>query len=210
MGFFSKVFKTANKIIGSPLGGLAGGLFSTNQEQGFASAQALAANQFTERQLKNKHTWQVADLRKAGLNPILSATNGAPIGGSSAASSSGNIAGSAASLLSSAAQTRQQDLNAEKLEAEINLLNSQSTKARAEARNVHNLGNITQNLGNISSGFHSLTENSSKVTNEAVKRVKEATGKNAWWRDKKFLKSFVGSGDRAIGRLIKSWKGKKR
>ena len=42
-----------------------------------ATAEMQQANiDFMREQLQNKHQWEVKDLRKAGLNPILSATNG--------------------------------------------------------------------------------------------------------------------------------------
>lgn len=54
------------------LGGLAGGLFSASSAKSSARAQMA----FQERMAKNAHQYEVADLRAAGLNPILSATGG--------------------------------------------------------------------------------------------------------------------------------------
>lgn len=77
MGFFSAI---APSVIGA-VGGLLG-----NKSSNDASAKAAAAaNQFTEKQLKNRHQWEVNDLRKAGLNPILSAGGTPSIGGSAKA-----------------------------------------------------------------------------------------------------------------------------
>lgn len=63
-------------VIGAALVGggasILGGVFGDNSAKK-AAARAAAAN---ERQLKNQHQWEVADLRKAGLNPILSGTGG--------------------------------------------------------------------------------------------------------------------------------------
>lgn len=62
-------------IGGALIGGassIIGGIFGDNSAKK-AAARAAAAN---ERQLKNQHQWEVADLRKAGLNPILSGTGG--------------------------------------------------------------------------------------------------------------------------------------
>lgn len=57
------------------LGGLATNLHS--------AAQAKKARDFTKQMMKSRHQWEVKDLRKAGLNPILSA-GGTPSMGSSA------------------------------------------------------------------------------------------------------------------------------
>lgn len=55
---------------------LLGGLFGDSSAK---KAAARAARQNIE-QLKNQHQWEVQDLRKAGLNPILSGTGGGGAG----------------------------------------------------------------------------------------------------------------------------------
>jgi hypothetical protein len=114
MGFLSSIGKAVGKVAGiaSDVAGV-GGLFgispATDDARDFASASAAQANAYTTEQLKNRHQWEVADLRKAGLNPILSAMKGAPsIGGSAQAVSPANAAQDSAALTSSASQARQQ------------------------------------------------------------------------------------------------------
>lgn len=54
----------------------AGGIFAADRQN--AAAESLQQNNINweREQLQNKHQWEVDDLRKAGLNPILSATTG--------------------------------------------------------------------------------------------------------------------------------------
>lgn len=68
--------------LGAPLIGAAAGLLGGERANSSARAERRAANAFTERQLKNRHQWEVEDLRKAGLNPVLSAHGTPSIGGS--------------------------------------------------------------------------------------------------------------------------------
>lgn len=62
--FFEPVIGLATSVIGSAF-------------QNSATSDFQQANiDWQRQQLQNKHQWEVEDLRKAGLNPILSATNG--------------------------------------------------------------------------------------------------------------------------------------
>ena len=109
MGFFSVAAPIVGSIIGSKL---------TNSA---AKSAANNANAFTELQLKNRHQWEVADLKKAGLNPILSAGGTPSIGGSSTAAVT-NPVGDVASALQLSAQL-------ENIEADTQLKKDQSSQA---------------------------------------------------------------------------------
>ena len=64
-----------NKFASSALSLGAGFLSSSGQSAANAQNLAIAREQmaFQERMYKNRHTYEVEDLRRAGLNPILSA-----------------------------------------------------------------------------------------------------------------------------------------
>lgn len=57
--------------IGSVVGSLAGAWMQNSATEGFQQANI----DWQKEQLTHKHQWEVEDLRKAGLNPILSAAN---------------------------------------------------------------------------------------------------------------------------------------
>lgn len=65
----------------APIIGSAASFFSgsASARQQFANQQALQAQAaaYQRESLQNRHQWEVEDLKKAGLNPILSATNSA-------------------------------------------------------------------------------------------------------------------------------------
>lgn len=85
MGFFSGIANiagavataTGNPGIGAGLSAL-GGYLGQQDTNSANAAQFAQANAFTKEMYQNRYQWQVQDLQKAGLNPMLAYTNGAP------------------------------------------------------------------------------------------------------------------------------------
>ena len=78
MGFFSG--------LGSALIGGAASLLGGSSQNKASAKEAGASRLFTKEQMQNKHQWEVEDLKKAGLNPVLSAHSAGAIGPSAMAS----------------------------------------------------------------------------------------------------------------------------
>lgn len=96
----------------------------------FNSKEAQKNRDWQERMSNTAHQREVADLRSAKLNPILSAT-----GGSGASSPVGGAATMTAPMIGSSALSGYKGSSEKKvLESQSNMFNSQSTKALAEAK----------------------------------------------------------------------------
>lgn len=116
-------------FLGSAAGAIAG---AVGEFFGTASANALQQSMFNKQMafnrevMQNRHQWEVEDLKKAGLNPLLSATS--PTGTLSAPGASApakaNYAQSAQALASLAIQNKQ---------AEAQLASSEAAKLNAES-----------------------------------------------------------------------------
>lgn len=116
-------------FLGSAAGAIAGGIgeyFGTSSANSLQQSMFNKQIAFNREVMQNRHQWEVEDLKKAGLNPLLSATS--PTGTLSAPGASApakaNYAQSAQALASLAIQNKQ---------AEAQLASSQAAKLNAES-----------------------------------------------------------------------------
>jgi len=121
MSWFSKF---AGNIFGGALGFLGGHEANKQQAQQFQLNYQLAHDQ-----LYKQHQIEIADLKAAGLNPILSANGGNSTFGASSGGSYENLGTAATSGFMAAQQARNLEVQNEAIKATIE-------KTRAEAGNV--------------------------------------------------------------------------
>lgn len=128
MGLWSAI---RGDVFGSLAGGLIGSAFGSNS----AKKQAALQRQNWAYQQQNAHQFEVGDLKAAGLNPILSATNSQIAGMGSAPSTSDNGVGAGVTNSITAALTRQANVEIEKTKADIALIEAKAnaTNARTNA-----------------------------------------------------------------------------
>lgn len=121
MSWFSKF---AGDIVGGALG-----LFGAHQANKQQSSQFSKNYELAKAQLYNQHQIEVADLKAAGLNPILSANGGNSTFGASAGGSYENVGSAATSGFMAAQQAKNLQMQNEAIKATVE-------KTRAEASNV--------------------------------------------------------------------------
>lgn len=129
MGLWSKI---RGDVFGSLAGGLIGSVFGGNS----AKKQAALQRQNWAYQQQNAHQFEVGDLKAAGLNPILSATNSQIAGMGSAPSTSDNGFGAGVTNSITAALTRQANVEIEKTKADIALKEAQTNAANARTNAI--------------------------------------------------------------------------
>ena len=129
--------------LSNTLGSVAGSLLGSAVQNHYNSANAAQANAWNVENYKHRYQWAVEDMRNAGLNPILAATNGigGSISGASAASVGMSDIGSTMNSAKAASAAERQAKNAE------NLSISQIEKNVAEADSVRQSthGTVLQN-----------------------------------------------------------------
>nr|QJB20852.1 MAG: DNA pilot protein [Microvirus sp.] len=170
-GFLGDILRTVAPSIGTDetitRGGLSAipgvgqfiGQESANQANAQQSANQMA---FQERMSSTAHQREVDDLKKAGLNPILSANAGS----SSPPGASATMQNSSEGVSASAMEAIQMVKNLKKIEAETSLLEAQKKKTLTEDRTLK--GDATKSeiwddlwqaikpiSGKISEGFQS-------------------------------------------------------
>lgn len=138
-------------LVGAVAGGLMG-LAGDSMNNSAASDRQEAATkaqiEWNREAMQNKHQWEIADLKKAGLNPMLSAMNGSTgtLGASAAVASPGSSSvGSSASSMSSAfAQNMLAKKSMATLDSEIEKNNADAVKARAEAQSTLDMVDVAK------------------------------------------------------------------
>lgn len=119
--------------LSNTLGSVAGSIFGSAVQNHYNSANAAQANAWNVENYRQRYQWAVEDMRNAGLNPILAATNG--IGGSIAGASAASVGmsdiGSTMNSARAASAAERQAKNAEHLavsQIEKNVAEADSTR----------------------------------------------------------------------------------
>lgn len=101
--------------LSNTLGSIAGSVLGSAVQNHYNSANAAQANEWNIENYRHRYQWAVEDMRKAGLNPILAATNGigGSISGASAASVGMSDIGSTMNSARAASAAERQAKNAE-------------------------------------------------------------------------------------------------
>lgn len=170
---------------------MGGGLLSGLMNQRFSAAQAQRQMDFQERM--SNTSWQrgVADMTKAGINPILAASKGgasAPSGAMGSASV-GNFVGEG---VSSALQARQQQ--------NLNEMNKETISKMHEE-----VENIVKTREHIGAQIDFTSAQAARASQEAKKVEKEndilKTAVELAHQDNDFAKSFLGQYVRTLGNV---------
>lgn len=168
MGLWSSI---RGDVFGSLAGGLIGSVFGGNS----AKKQAALQRQNWAYQQQNAHQFEVGDLKAAGLNPILSATNSQIAGMGSAPSTSDNGVGAGVTNSITAALTRQANVEIEKTKADIALKEAQTNAANART-NAISAGIYGNDISKAVERYNADTANVKADTAEktSAKNVNEA------------------------------------
>lgn len=178
MGLWSSI---RGDVFGSLAGGLIGSAFGGNS----AKKQAALQRQNWAYQQQNAHQFEVSDLKAAGLNPILSATNSQIAGMGSAPSMSDNGAGAGVTNSITAALTRQANVEIEKTKADIALKEAQTNAANARTNAIsagiygNDTSKASERYGAETANIKADTalKNSSKALQDAQKTYVDIQGR---------------------------------
>ncbi len=201
MAFGAILGKLASKFIPQILPSLIGGAVSLKggkDRNVAASAQAQRQMDFQERMSSTAHAREVADLRKAGLNPILSATGGR------GASSPGGAQAPVQDVLTPAVNSA---LSARRLTQEIKNLKATEGLVRAQTSAIQPAaaaGNVIEGaIDNVSSLRDALSSDQGRLwleeTWKDITAIFNRTGHNSARAVRDFISNWSPAGRRGTG-----------
>lgn len=164
-------------LVGGVVSGFVGDFFKGQDE----SRQQELSDQSWRMRQSNAHQLEVEDLRNAGLNPILSATNGGNMAGSASVSSS------AGSDVSSAAQVgiarkqnaiAQQNANTEQQNAKTNAENAKTNAMNAQTQSDIGKSTIAKNQADSSFALGQLANNNALTAQQISNMKREQDNKD--------------------------------
>lgn len=129
---------------------LAGSAFQNSASAGFQQTNI----DWQREQLQNKHQWEVEDLRKAGLNPILSATNGSSaVSAGSPQGASVDFGRALEALSHSSLMKKQEEVQdfqnqTERIKADADMLRAKQDEAKTQSAIGVNESTTKLNLAN--------------------------------------------------------------
>jgi hypothetical protein len=166
---------------GAIFGQIAGQVANKATDFLFSNYQANKAWSRQKQAAQSAHQWEVADLRAAGLNPILSATggNGANLPSVAVAQNAHSEAPNIIDMLSTLQGIRNQEQQENVLKAQENLLDYQAHKERNASILLRAQADRVNTANYIPMLFNARMMDDSKVRNDMVNMYQTELYKNA-------------------------------
>lgn len=177
-----------------------------NEEQmKFQSREAVAARDWSERMSNSAYQRQVADMKAAGINPMVAFNSGG------ASSSGGVTAGSGGSrsmervpsfmnsIVTSALDAIRTVADASKAREAVNLMEAEKRKTAGETANLGLLGPLIQARTNAAQSLSRIMD--AELPGRKAGSTLKTLGAEKFWLERKFPKAF-GAYDSIMDRLL--------
>lgn len=147
-------------FLGAVIGGVTS-LIAGDRANKSSAKEAAQGRLHSNEQMQNRHQWQVEDLRKAGLNPILSA-HSAPSIGSSPTAQQQNPAQSMGSAMQAGMELDRHLAQQDLIKSQTVQAQTQGVKNLADAKVAGNIESVSRPIANLASSAHQITKDIGK------------------------------------------------
>ena len=136
------ILSSLGKLVGNTLYQATGGAASAKQQFQYQKQLQEQQNQYNVYNMQHQYQWTMQDMQKAGLNPVLAASNGSNsvgavgAGSASGGAAQGDILGGITSALQLALQNKQTDSNVELQKSQAELNNAKKAESLETTKNI--------------------------------------------------------------------------